>query len=89
VAQEALRNVVRHAKASDVQVSLQGGDGGLVLAVRDNGSGFDTSPTSARASLGLMSMRERVRVLGGKVDIDSGPGRGTAIVAWVPLREAA
>jgi signal transduction histidine kinase len=89
VAQEALRNVVRHAKASDVEVSLHGRDGGLVLAVRDNGAGFDRSPTSARASLGLASMRERVRLLGGSVDIESGPGRGTAIVAWVPLREAA
>lgn len=89
VAQEALRNVARHAKATSVAVSLVGQDGGIVLSVRDNGGGFDDSRTRDRASLGLASMRERVRLLGGKLDIESAPGRGTAVVARVPFREAA
>jgi signal transduction histidine kinase len=89
IAQEALRNVVRHAKASNVDVSLQSKDGGLVLAVRDDGKGFDQSRADKRTSLGLASMRERISLLGGKLDIDSTRARGTAIVAWVPLPKAA
>jgi signal transduction histidine kinase len=89
IAQEALRNVVRHAKATRVEVSLQRKDGGLVLAVRDDGAGFDELRKGNRVSLGLASMRERTRVLGGKLDVRSRPSRGTEIVAWVPLPEAA
>ncbi len=89
VAQEALRNVERHARAKNVEVSVVGKDGGIALAVRDNGAGFDTSRVGDRASLGLASMRERVRLLGGRLDIESGRGSGTAVLAWVPLREAA
>lgn len=89
VAQEALRNVERHARANSVEVSVAGKDGGIALAVRDNGAGFDTSRLGERASLGLASMRERVRLLGGRLNIETGRGNGTALFAWVPLREAA
>jgi signal transduction histidine kinase len=89
VAQEALRNVERHAEARDVEVSVASERGGIALAVRDNGTGFDTSRDRDRASLGLASMRERVHLLGGHLDIESARGKGTALVAWVPLREAA
>jgi signal transduction histidine kinase len=89
VAQEALRNVARHAKASAVQVALHGGNGRLVLAVRDNGAGFADSRKASGASLGLASMRERMRQLDGTLDVDSAPGRGTTITAWVPLQEGA
>jgi signal transduction histidine kinase len=85
VAQEALRNVSKHAEASKVAVSLQRLDGGLVLWVHDDGIGFDDSAEDRRPSLGLSSMRERVRLLGGKLDIESSPGRGTSVAAWVPL----
>ncbi len=88
VAQEALRNVVRHANASNVEVSLQTKEGGIALAVRDDGTGFSAAER-ARASLGLVSMRERVRLVGGELDIVSRPDHGTSVVAWVPLREAA
>ena len=89
VAQEALRNVVRHANASEVDVTLQAKDGGISLIVRDDGIGFGEVPAGAPASLGLVSMRERVRLEGGKLDIVSRPGQGTTISAWVPLRGAA
>jgi signal transduction histidine kinase len=89
VAQEALRNVVRHAHARNVEVSLQGREGGIALAIRDDGKGFIEAGADGRASLGLVSMRERVRLLGGKVDIVGRPSEGTYVAAWVPLREAA
>lgn len=89
VAQEALRNVVRHAKASDVRVALHGGNGRLVLAVRDNGTGFDDRLEEEGPSLGMASMRERMRLLHGALDVDSAPGRGTTITAWIPLPEGA
>jgi len=89
VAQEALRNVVRHANASSVEVSLRGTEGGITLAVRDDGKGLSDSGANARASLGLVSMRERVRLVGGKLDIIGRPDHGTSVVAWVPMQEAA
>ena len=88
VAQEALRNIARHAQARAVVVSLAARDGGLQLAVSDDGRGFDAVRGNGRPSLGQMSMRERVRLLGGELDIESAPGHGTTVVAWVPLRRA-
>ena len=84
VAQEALSNAARHARASAVTVLLSPRGKGLRLAIRDDGSGFDLGRSRDHASLGLASMRERVRVLQGELDIQSAPGRGTTVVAWVP-----
>jgi signal transduction histidine kinase len=85
VAQEALSNTVRHARASAVTVLLSSRSmSGLQLAVSDNGSGFDPARPRDHASLGLVSMRERVRLLQGELDIESTPGRGTTVLAWVP-----
>jgi signal transduction histidine kinase len=86
VTQEALRNVGRHAKAGTVEVSLWPSDGGLQLSVRDNGAGFDLALDRQQPSLGLASMRERVDLLGGELDIESAPGQGTNILAWLPLK---
>jgi signal transduction histidine kinase len=87
IAQESLRNISRHAKASIVQLSLVLNDGGLLLAVSDNGSGFEPGTPTGRPSLGHASMRERIRLLKGKLDIQSIPGRGTTVRAWVPIPE--
>ena len=84
VAQEALTNAARHGRASAVTVLLSPRGQGLQLAISDNGSGFDPGRSRERASLGLASMRERVRLLRGELDIESTPGRGTTVVAWVP-----
>ncbi len=85
VTQEALRNIARHAQARAVDVTLRSLDDGLQLAVRDDGIGFDAAHKPNRTSLGLSSMSERVRLLDGELDIESAPGHGTTIVAWVPL----
>jgi PAS domain S-box-containing protein len=87
VAQESLRNVARHAKARTVEVAVRALDGGLQLAVRDDGAGFDPTLKRQRRTLGLTSMQERVRQLRGELDIESAPGRGTTVVAWVPLKK--
>ncbi len=84
VAQEALNNVNRHAGARAASVTLRQMDGGLLLAVRDDGSGFDPATPRKARSLGLASMRERVWLVSGTLDVESAPGRGTAIIAWVP-----
>jgi signal transduction histidine kinase len=55
------------------------------LAVQDDGIGFDPARGRERPSLGLASMRERIELLGGELDVESAPGQGTTIVAWVPL----
>jgi signal transduction histidine kinase len=85
VAQEALRNIARHAKAGLVQLSLALSNGGLILTVTDNGCGFDPGVRSRQQSIGQASMRERMRSLGGKLDIQSTPGVGTTVVAWAPI----
>jgi PAS domain S-box-containing protein len=86
VGQEALHNIVRHAHARTATVTLRQSEGGLQLAVRDDGTGFDPASPRTGRSLGLASMRERVRLVDGTLDIVSAPGRGTAIVASIPSK---
>jgi PAS domain S-box-containing protein len=85
VTQEALRNVGRHARAQRVEVTVRGLDGGVQLAVHDDGIGFSPAAIRSRATLGQASMRERVRLLGGEFELDSAPGHGTTVLAWVPV----
>ncbi len=89
VAQEAITNVVRHARAPRVDVELRRSDGALQLTVRDEGVGFDVRTAQAHAargnSLGLISMQERVHLASGTIDIESAPGHGTQIRARFPL----
>jgi signal transduction histidine kinase len=81
--QEALTNVIRHARAQHVWIELSRNDGALELAVRDDGVGFDAAKTldqaPSRGHLGLLGMKERVQILGGDIEVDSEPGRGTSI----------
>jgi PAS domain S-box-containing protein len=84
VAQEALNNVTRHAGARTATVTMRRMDAGLLLEVRDDGVGFDPERSDRRKSLGLASMRERVRLVRGTLEIESAPGSGTAIIVWVP-----
>jgi signal transduction histidine kinase len=82
IVQEALNNVVRHAQASAVQVSLQQQDGELQLQIQDDGTGFDAQRVRG---LGILGMEERTRHLGGAFTIDSQAGRGTLLKIKLPL----
>jgi signal transduction histidine kinase len=86
IAQEALHNVVKHARAAHVEVSLACRDGWLRLDIQDDGAGFDAGGDFP-GHLGLRSMRERATQLGGTLLIDSAPGHGTRVVAKVPLKK--
>jgi len=88
VTQECLRNVARHAKATQVDVKLIGKDYGLTLSITDNGKGFTVEKILAgRHGLGLIGMQERVRAAQGTYNLRSAPGQGTEIAVWVPTRE--
>jgi signal transduction histidine kinase len=89
ILQEALQNVARHAGAASVAVKLARTDDQIVLTVRDSGAGFDPSIPAARKGLGLISMQERARLVGGSVAIESAPGRGTTLRANVRINQAA
>lgn len=89
VAQEALRNAVRHAQAQHIRVALRAEHGSTAVSVADDGGGFDPAAERGHASLGLASMRERVALLGGRFEIRSRPGQGTRVTAWVPVEPAA
>ncbi len=84
IVREALHNIVKHARASAVRVRLDFQPDRLCLEVRDNGQGFDVAAVAGRG-MGLTSMRERAEQLGGSLTIESGPGRGTAIRAELPV----
>jgi len=84
--QETLTNIARHAKATRAEVVLEKQRDRLVLLIRDNGRGFDQAVPSLSKSLGLLGMRERAAILGGRVDISSAPGKGTTVSAWIPLQ---
>jgi signal transduction histidine kinase len=83
ITQEACANAVRHGGARRLAVSLTCQDGQVELEIRDGGSGFD--PAAPQAGSGLAHIRDRVAELGGTVDIDSAPGRGTTLTVRVPV----
>jgi signal transduction histidine kinase len=87
VTQEALANVTRHAGAGRVAVTLSYMDGEAALDVRDDGAGFVPSADGhgPNGGLGLRGMRERVEALGGRLAVESAPGRGTTIAVTVPV----
>jgi signal transduction histidine kinase len=87
VAQEALRNVATHARARNVIVSLDRLDGRIMMQVTDDGCGFDPTATSRRSGLGLVSLSERVRFLGGELVVTAAPDAGTRIAVSLPTGE--
>ena len=84
--QEALTNVGRHAGATDVRIELRQQGDELVLTVRDNGKGFPGRSMGQEGRFGLLGIRERALMLGGRLDIDNPPGGGGRIVVHLPLR---
>jgi len=87
VTQEALTNVLRHAAASCVSIHLTHDNGHLRLVVADDGVGFDVEAAgrSSEESVGLLGMTERIALVGGELRVESDPGRGTTVVAIVPV----
>lgn len=83
VAQEALENVARHSQARNVKVQLTQINGAMELVISDDGRGFERENMDMVNQFGLQGMRERTELLGGKLAVESGPGRGTTIhLAW-------
>ncbi len=92
VAQEALTNVARHAQASQAKVKLQKLDGAVHLTITDDGKGFQTERvehTKRNKRLGLLCMRERLEIVGGNFTVTSVPGKGTTVLAQIPLIDRA
>ena len=85
VLQEALHNATKHSGVKRIEVQLREESGEIHLIVRDSGKGFDTEAARQGRGLGLTSMRERVRLVNGTIDIQSKPMGGTTILARVPL----
>jgi signal transduction histidine kinase len=86
VTQEALQNAVKHSGARRVQVTLAKGPRRLTLRITDKGKGFD--PLSSQSmGLGLLTMRERVELSGGRLRLETGSGRGTTIEAMLPVTD--
>jgi signal transduction histidine kinase len=85
VAQESLRNVAKHSRASQARVSLDKSEEGIHLSIFDDGLGFDVEDARNRKGLGILSMEERVRLFEGDFRIESNPGAGTRVEARIPL----
>ncbi len=89
VYQETLTNVARHSHASEINATLERKDDNLTLRVNDNGSGFNETEIKSKKTLGLIGMKERIKMFGGKIAIQSSPGAGTTIMLEVPMQIAA
>jgi signal transduction histidine kinase len=85
IVQEGLRNLKKHSGVAQAQVSLRAVDGKLAVSVNDRGVGFDLKELRTNEGLGIQSMENRARFLGGHFEIRSVLGKGTSIDAWVPL----
>ena len=88
VTQESLRNVAKHSGCKSASVSLRSDGGDLHLSIKDGGKGFDVRPTGEGGRLGLLSMRERVRLVNGTIQVRSRKGLGTQVDVRVPLAPA-
>jgi signal transduction histidine kinase len=89
VLQEALQNAVKHSGARQFDVELRYASDEIHLTVRDSGSGFDVEEAMKTHGLGVVSMRERLKLVDGQLSIDSQPQQGTTVHARVPLCKVA
>jgi signal transduction histidine kinase len=87
IVQEALTNVARHADTGRASVACRAGNDAFLIEVRDEGAGFDSGAVSAGTlKFGLVGMEERARLVGGTLTVASEPGKGTSVIASLPLR---
>jgi signal transduction histidine kinase len=85
ISQEALANVAKHAQAYQVKMTLWSAPGRVSLEISDDGVGFDVHKTRLDLGHGLANMRTRARKMGGDIEVNSEPGKGTSILTWIPL----
>ena len=86
ICQESLTNIVRHAAASRIRISLHEEENEyILLAIEDNGKGFEVRKIGDKKTLGLLGMKERTQMMGGEFRIDSHPGKGTTLFVTVPI----
>jgi signal transduction histidine kinase len=85
IAQEALNNVAKHARAANVAILLDGRSDRVSLIVEDDGIGVDVESVGSHHRFGVVGMRERAKLLGGTLDIESQSGKGTTVVARIPV----
>ena len=83
--QEALTNILRHAQATRVNITIAEEEGAYVVEVRDNGRGITEEERTGSRSLGLLGMRERAQLIGGTIDLTGLPGKGTVLTVRVLL----
>ena len=90
IAQEALNNVRRHAKASEIDITVKCESNNVKMTITDNGKGFSTPKLTGdlakEGKLGILGMEERARLIGGKIQIKSEPGKGTIVTTKVPIQ---
>ena len=84
IVQESLSNTARHSKAQNAELRLWEEESQIYLEIIDNGEGFNTDKTETNLGHGLANMQRRIRKAGGGIQIDSSPGNGTKVIAWVP-----
>lgn len=89
IAMEALTNVQKHARATTVTVRLAEDGAGAAITIQDDGGGFDPEHAVVPGHLGLTTMQERATIVGGWCRIESAPGAGTTVTAWVPFEPGA
>jgi PAS domain S-box-containing protein len=85
IVQESLNNVIKHSRAREARVELRGIEEAVQLRISDTGAGFDIESPQSKKGLGLMSMRERLRLVGGSISFESSPAQGTEIEVKIPL----
>ena len=89
ICQEAINNIVRHAQAQHARISLDQQNGEMRLEIEDDGVGFDVAQASEQAvalqRLGLLGIQERAKLVGGRISLESAPGKGTRLSVFVPL----
>lgn len=86
VFQEALTNITRHSGAANVNVIINFSDNDIKMEIKDNGRGITKEEVSSPSSLGLLGMRERITILGGALDVNGYPGKGTSVIVTLPLK---
>ncbi|MDT0554384.1 ATP-binding protein [Patiriisocius hiemis] len=84
--QECLNNIVKHSKATSVEVIIKNKNKHIAISIKDNGAGFDVTNKTSQNSLGLKTLSERIRILGGTLQINSKPTKGTNITAILPTK---